>query len=253
MQQGTVLPGVGHPVEHFRNTADAVRGRTHSAADVIDTAYSMGSAVKPLVLLAGEKGFISLLKSIVENNGFNCILTEDFAEAVELAEIEQPDLISLDDMLPRGSALAARQKIYQNPGTRHIPVMILAGSSAWPEDSTMWFAESANYIMKPFLPDAFIGRLHDLVRQSSSAAGTNVLRFADTIMEYEAHGAYPVHSDHAAARSFDVHTSRIRKALCEQGEPNYIRTVGGWDTHLTSRLTALPPTSIHPKPIRAVR
>jgi CheY-like chemotaxis protein len=176
MQQGTALPGVGHPVEHFRNTADAVRGRTHSAADVIDTAYSIGPAVKPLVLLAGEKGFIRLLKYIAENNGCNCILTEDFAEAIALAEIERPDLISLDDMLPPGSALAARQKIYQNPGTRHIPVLILAGSSAWP-----------------------------LVRQSSSAAGTNVLRFADIIMEHEAYRAYRVHSDHAAAaRSVDV-------------------------------------------------
>jgi two-component system phosphate regulon response regulator PhoB len=289
MQQGTALPDVGRPVEHFRNTADVVRGRTHSAEEAIDTAYSMTPAVKPLVLLAGEKGFISLLKYIVENNGFNCILTEDLAEAIALAEIERPDLISLDDMLPRGSALATRQKIYQNLRTRHIPVLISAGSSVWPEDPTMWFTESTNYIMKPFLPDAFISRLHDLVRQSSSAVGTNVLRFADIIMEHDAHRVYRsqrcirlspvmhrvlqqlleyprkvlsrqqilatvrVHSDHAAAaRSVDVHISRIRKALCEQGEPNYIRTVRGVGYSLDAAPDGPATYIIRPKLIHAV-
>jgi two-component system phosphate regulon response regulator PhoB len=289
MQQGTAMPDVGRPVERFRNAADVVRGRAHSAAEIIDTAHSMSPAAKPLILLAGEKGFTNLLKYIAENNGFNCILTEDPAEAIALAEIERPDLISLDDMMPRGSALAARQKIYQNLRTRHIPVLILAGSSVWPEESTLWFAGSTDYIMKPFLPDAFIDRLHDLVRQSSSAVGTNVLRFADIIMEHDAHRVYRskrcirlspvehrilqqlleyprkvfsreqilatvrVHSDHAAAaRSVDVHISRIRKALCEQGEPNYIRTVRGVGYSLEAAPDDYATYIIRPKLIRAV-
>jgi two-component system phosphate regulon response regulator PhoB len=218
MQQGTAWPGVGHPVEHLRNTAGAVRGRTHSAADVIDTAYLMGPAVKPLVLLAGEKGFIRLLKRIVENNGFSCILTEDFAEAIALAEIERPDLISLDDMLPRGSTLATRRKIYQNPRTRHIPVLILAGSSAWSEGSTMWFAQSANDIVKPILPDAFIGRLHDLVRRPTSAIGTNV-RFSDIVVEHEAHRVYRSQrrypSQSGRASSFATASRRSKKSAFE--------------------------------------
>jgi two-component system phosphate regulon response regulator PhoB len=287
MQQGKALPDVGRPVELFRNTADVIQesrahfegvsatgltggggcstrvcDRTHSA-ETIGTMYSLTPAVKPLVLLAGERGFTSLLKYIVENNGFNCILTEDLAEAITLAEIERPDLIALDDMLPAGSALAVRQKIYQNLSTRHIPVLILADGSIRPEASIMSFAEGTHYILKPFLPDAFISRLHDVARQSPSAVSTNVLRFADIIMERDAHRVYrsqrcihlcPVeyrvlqqlleyprkvfsreqilatvraHSDHAAARSVDVHISRIRKALCEHGEPNYIRTVRG--------------------------
>jgi hypothetical protein len=61
MQQGTALPDVGRPVEHFRNRADGVRRRAH-AAEIIDTAHSMSPAAKPLVLVAGEKGFISLLR-----------------------------------------------------------------------------------------------------------------------------------------------------------------------------------------------
>src|SRR5689334_5097006 len=106
MQHRTALPDVGRPVEHIRNTADLIQessshfdrastpgltgGRGHSttvceqtdsAAEPMDTTFSLTPAGKPLVLLAGEKGFISLLKYIIENNGFNCILTEDFAEA----------------------------------------------------------------------------------------------------------------------------------------------------------------------------
>jgi len=315
MQHRTALPDVGRPAEYIRNTADEIQessshfdrasrpgltgGRrghstmvceqTDSAAKMIDTTYSLTPAGKPLVLLAGEKGFISLLKYIIENNGFNCILTEDFAEAIALAEIEQPDLIALDDTLPGESAMAVRKRIYQNWATRHIPALILADGSVRPEDSTMWFPEGTHYVLKPFMPEVFIGRLHDLVRQSSSTVNTNVLRFGDIVMERDAHRVYrsqrcvrlcPVeyrvlqqllehprkvlsreqildgvraHCEHPAARSIDVHISRIRKALCERCEPNYIRTVRGLGYSLDAAPDGPAAYIIHPRLIRTPR
>lgn len=309
MQQGATLPDFGCQAQHSLESAIVLQQRIHSrssatapgesegppvghheaslAPDTTDTPYSIAAVAKPVIMLVGEKGFVSLLKYIVENNGFNCILTEDPAEAIALAEIECPDVIALDDVLPAGSVLAVRQKMYQNLRSRHIPVLILAGIKVRPEDLSMCFAERTSFILKPFLPDAFISRLADLVRQSSSAVNTNVLRFFDIIMEHDAHRVYrnqrcvrlsPIeyrilqhlleyprkvlsreqilatiraHSDQAAARSVDVHISRIRKALCEQGEPNYIRTV----RNLGYALDAAPdgPTtySVRPKLIRA--
>jgi two-component system phosphate regulon response regulator PhoB len=264
------------------------RHQINRVPETIEAPRASAATAKPVILLAGEKGFVSLLKYIVENNGFNCILTEDPAEAIGLAEIEDPDVIALDDILPSGSVLAVRQKIYQNLKTRHIPVLILAGAPMQPEKLLMCLAERTTYILKPFLPDAFISRLTDLVRQSSSAANTNVLRFFDIIMEHDAHRVYrnqrcvrlsPVEyrvlqhlleyprkvlsreqilatvraqSDQAAARSVDVHISRIRKALCEQGEPNYIRTVRGVGYSLDAAPDGPATYSVRPNSIRAV-
>jgi two-component system phosphate regulon response regulator PhoB len=314
MQKVTAMPAGGRPAAHFRNPAAVgsesraqfekasatgpmgndghstmVVGRSHVATHTDDTTCSMAPAVKPLVLLAGERGFVSLLKYIIENNGFTCILTEDLAEAIALSEIERPDLIALDDMLPNGSALVARQKIFENLRTRHIPVLMLAGGSIRPEDLTMRLAAGTEYILKPFPPDAFIGRLHDLVRRSSSAVSANVLRFSDIIMDCEAHRVYrgqrcirlgPVeyrvlqklleyprkvlsreqilgtvrgHSDPGAARCIDVHMSRIRKALCEHGEPNFIRTVRGLGYSLDAAPDGPSAYIIRPNLIRVVK
>jgi len=222
----------------------------------------MTLAVKPRVLLAGDKSFISLLKYIVENEGFSSLLTDDLGEAISLAEAEQPDLIALDDVWPYGSASATRDRIGSNARTRHIPVLILAagepvGASAVPR------IDEADYILKPFAPDEFTSRLRGLLRSAPSAAEASVLRFADIVMELDAHRVYrnqrSVHLGpveyrilqqllrqprkvlsrdeimlvvkgqraDTATRSVDVHVSRIRKALCENGEADLIRTVRG--------------------------
>jgi two-component system, OmpR family, phosphate regulon response regulator PhoB len=264
------------------------RSPVRSAAETLVATPTLTSAAKPLVLLAGEKGFISLLKYIVENNGFTCIVTEDLTDAIALAEIERPDLIALDDILSPGSALAARQKIYQNLQTRHIPALILADGPVRAEESSMRFADRTTFIRKPFPPDAFITRLQDLVRQAAPAASSKLLRFSDIIMEHDAHRVYRnqrcvrlspveyrvlqqlleyprkvfsrekilatvrIHSVDAAARCVDVHISRIRKALCEHGEPNYIRTVRGLGYSLDAAPDGPATYSIRPKLVRAV-
>jgi two-component system phosphate regulon response regulator PhoB len=279
-------PAAGPLEDGGRPTTD--RGRVHPAAGRITAGPTLTPSVKPLVLLAGEKGFVSLLKYIVENNGFTCIVTEDLAEAIALAEIERPDLIALDDIVSPVSALAAREKIYQNLQTRHIPVLILADGPFQPEESSTRFADITNFIKKPFLPDAFITLLHELVRQASPAVSANVLRFSDIIMDHDAHRVYrnqrcvrlsPVeyrvlqqlleyprkvfsrerilttvrmHSVDAAARCVDVHISRIRRSLCEHGELNYIRTVRGLGYSLDAAPDGPATYSIRPKLVRAV-
>lgn len=236
-------------------------------------------------MLVGEKGLIGLLRYLIENEGFNSLLTEDLGEAVSLADSRQPHLIAMDDVAPHGAVLAARDRIYDNLRTRHIPVLILAGDFAGPEDLTARFSRVTGYVRKPFSPDVFVGELHGLLRQSSPATNVTVLKFADIVMELDAHRVYrnqravqltPVeyrilqeflkhprrvlsrdeilatvreHPDHVASRSVDVHISRIRKALCEQREPNYIRTVRGVGYSLDADTRDYRNNFVAPKPI----
>jgi two-component system, OmpR family, phosphate regulon response regulator PhoB len=258
-------------VDDLPDTASAVSGITYAPFPV----------PRPRILLGGEKDLMSLLKYIIDSNGFDCILTDNCADAIALAETEQPALIALDDTLCDESAAAAREKLYQNPKTRHIPALIMAGDPVHSEDFAAC-PDGTEYVMKPVLPEVFIGRLHDLMR-ASSGLSAKVLRFADIVMDPEAHRVYrggrcvrlgPVeyrilqhlleyprkvfsreqilasirtHSDYNAARSIDVQISRIRKALCEHGEPNYIRTVRG----LGYSLDVAPdgPAAYVPRPI----
>lgn len=220
------------------------------------------SRAKPLVLLAGETGIISLLKYIVEDNGYTCLLADNLSAAPAVAAAERPDLIALDVLQPQGCIVAIRQRLYQNRNTRRVPVLIMSATAVHPGQLTSLFVEPENVILKPFLPEAFLERVQGLLRQTLPSTNSSVLRFADIIMELEVHRVYrgrraislaPIEyrilrqllehprkvltrdrllataQDEADAtpRSIDVHISRIRKALSGHGEPNPIRTVRG--------------------------
>jgi two-component system phosphate regulon response regulator PhoB len=220
----------------------------------------MIAAAKPLVLVAGENSFAGLLAYIAQQEGFLSLFTDDLDEVISLAESKRPDLIALDDCPARGSALAVREKIHANPQLCQVPVMILLADTAEAEARDTLHLERTDYLLKPFSPDQFMARLHQLIRPSG---GRDVLGFGDLVMELDAHRVYrgkrSIHLSrveylllkhllgrprcvfsreellaavwgvdiHVIARTVDVHMSRIRKALTECGEPNCIRTVRG--------------------------
>src|ERR1700759_5279736 len=79
---------------------------SHQTNDALDTARSRALDMRPLILLAGETGFVSLLKYVAEDHGFDCIITTDFTDVIALAKAERPDVIALDDVWPHGRAYA---------------------------------------------------------------------------------------------------------------------------------------------------
>jgi two-component system, OmpR family, phosphate regulon response regulator PhoB len=221
----------------------------------------MNLAAKPVVLLAGENTFTGLLQYIVEQEGFLGLLTDDLDEVISLAEVRRPQLITLDDIAPRGSALTMREKIYASPKVGHIPVMVLLTDSAQTEELGRRQLKRTDCLLKPFSPGEFIARLHNLLRACDSRA--KVLSFADVVIELDSHRVYRGkrsvhlsrieyqllthllgsprrvfsreelltavwgHNIHIIPRTVDVHMSGLRKALSACGEPNCIRTIRG--------------------------
>ncbi|MGJ4948780.1 winged helix-turn-helix transcriptional regulator [Bradyrhizobium sp. HKCCYLS20291] len=226
-----------------------------------DEIRPMSMPSRPRILLVGDKGFTSLLKYIIEGNGFDCALTDNVTEAIASASNMRTDLIAVDDVSCGDRVAGALERLHRAPATRDVPTLIMAGMSPHPDEACVQM-DRASFILKPFLPDIFIDRLHGLLREPACSS-PRVLRFADIVMESEAHrvsrgsrcirlcpveyrilqhllesprkvfsreqilSSIRAHTQENAVRSIDVHISRIRKALCERGEPNYIRTVRG--------------------------
>ncbi|MGJ4922752.1 response regulator transcription factor [Bradyrhizobium oligotrophicum] len=231
------------------------------ASTARDEGRSISVPSRPRVLLVGDKGFTSLLKYILESNGFDCMLTGTLTDAIASAAAARPGLIALDDVSCGDRVAFALEQLHRDPATQNVPTLIMASVSPHLEEACV-HADRTSYILKPFLPDIFIDRLRGLLRESTCSS-PKVLRFADIVMESDAHrvsrgarcirlcpveyrilqqllecprkvfsreqilSSIRAHTQENAVRSIDVHISRIRKALCERGEPNYIRTVRG--------------------------
>ena len=82
-------------------------------------------------------------------DGFEVITAQDGAEAVALAEAEQPNLILMDLGLPILNGWQATQRIKSTPSTHHIPIIALT-AYALTEDRDKSLAAGCNdYESKP--------------------------------------------------------------------------------------------------------
>jgi two-component system, OmpR family, phosphate regulon response regulator PhoB len=97
---------------------------------------------------------------VLEGEGFRTMLASDGEEALRLATSELPDMILIDQSMPKiaGKEVVATLRLQQE--TREIPVLVLSGRS-W-GSANEW--PGAEFLGKPFSPDELLARVRDALR-----------------------------------------------------------------------------------------
>lgn len=90
------------------------------------------------------------IQRIVEKLGHVSYTATDGAHGVEAARAEVPDLILMDVVMPQLNGFQATRTIRRDPGTRHIPVVLVTTKDQ--DTDRMWgLRQGAQaYITKPF-------------------------------------------------------------------------------------------------------
>lgn len=115
---------------------------------------------RPRVLVAEDDPSIRLtIKYILIDEGYEVVFAEDGREAVELARKNPPDVMLLDQMMPRLSGREVLRELRDDPSTSSIPVVMLTGLAGG--DATEW--PGARFIAKPFDPAALIHSIKSIV------------------------------------------------------------------------------------------
>jgi two-component system phosphate regulon response regulator PhoB len=90
-------------------------------------------------------------------------------EAIRAAELERPDLIVLDLMLPGMSGLQVLEELRGRPETREIPVILLTARRE-EQDRIQGLRQGADdYVAKPFSPQELILRVAAVLRRVQQA------------------------------------------------------------------------------------
>jgi len=97
-------------------------------------------------------------------NYFDVIEAENGAEAIELAEREQPDFILLDVMMPGMDGFETCRRLKSAPGTMHIPVVMLTGLDQREDRLRGLDAGADDFLSKPFPDTALFTRVSSLIR-----------------------------------------------------------------------------------------
>ena len=119
-----------------------------------------------VVLVAEDDPSVRMtIEFVLNDEGFEVLLAEDGEQALSLALETKPDVILLDQIMPKMDGKEVLMALRNDASTKDIPVLVLTGMargepSEWP---------GAIFIGKPFSPDALVQRIREVL---GAAPGT---------------------------------------------------------------------------------
>jgi putative two-component system response regulator len=107
---------------------------------------------------------LRLVKSCLNNQGFDVLLAESGKDALKVLEGEIPDLILLDIMMPDMDGFEVCKLLKEKESTKNIPVIFLTAKSD-PDDVVEGFRFGAvDYLKKPFNVSELLARVNTHVK-----------------------------------------------------------------------------------------
>ena len=141
----------------------------------------MDTSKVKILIADDEPDIIDFLQYNLKKEGFQVFVARDGAEALEIAQQEQPHLICLDIMMPKMDGVEVCRRIRENPDFKQMMIVFL---TARDEDFTQVAALDVggdDYITKPIRLRVFISRLYALLRRLEKQASFDVSEFDNTI------------------------------------------------------------------------
>jgi two-component system, OmpR family, alkaline phosphatase synthesis response regulator PhoP len=113
----------------------------------------------PKVLVAEDDPSVRMtLEFVLEDEGFEVLMAHDGEQALKLAREHIPDVILLDQIMPKMDGKEVYSALRSDSQTSGIPVLVLTGMSreqqAWP---------GAHFVGKPFSPEDLIAQIRNAI------------------------------------------------------------------------------------------
>ena len=121
--------------------------------------------MKKILIIDDEKDMRVYLEAVFRKAGYETESAADGDEGVRLAEAHQPDLITLDVLMPKKSGVKAFRALRTSKKTASIPIIVLTGLTR-SDDFFGDFGELPRpeaVIEKPIDRDAFLEKVGDLI------------------------------------------------------------------------------------------
>ena len=220
--------------------------------------------IRPTVLLVeDEPAQREMLTYNLEAEGFDVITADNGEDGLILVDENDPDLIVLDWMMPQLSGIEVCRRLKSNSKTRQIPVIMLSARAEEVDRVRGLETGADDYVVKPYSVIELMARVKAHLRRIRAAAVGDRLEYADIMLDPETHKVFRSQSElklgptefrllstfmekpgrvwsrdqlldrvwgrdiYVDTRTVDVHVGRLRKALCQYGGDDPLRTVRG--------------------------
>ncbi len=128
---------------------------------------------KPKILIIeDERGLVEPLTYNLEREGFEVLASYDGQDGLRQAQLQLPDLIVLDLMLPLKPGLEVCRELRAGSQTREIPIVMVT-AKAEESDQLVGFAIGADdYVTKPYSMKVLIERIKKELRRRREREAT---------------------------------------------------------------------------------
>ncbi len=127
--------------------------------DLLSPELAAGISRRPKILVVeDDRDLAVLLRRQLESEGYQVLLASGGEDALWLAREAQPQLITLDIMLPDLDGFAVLERLKANPLTSGIPVVIV---SVMTETERGYSLGAVDYIVKPFEEEQLFEAVRD--------------------------------------------------------------------------------------------
>ena len=106
-----------------------------------------------------------LINRCLNKEQLNVVIASSGEEGLKLAEELQPNIISLDVMMPQRDGWSILSSLKENPQTAHIPVIMM---TIIDEKNKGYNLGAADYILKPINRQQLINVLHKYIQVPAS-------------------------------------------------------------------------------------
>lgn len=214
--------------------------------------------MKNILIIDDDINIGNMLEEVLEKEGYEVTRAYSGTEALLVLEVQRPDLVLLDLMLP---GLNGEEVL---PKVKGVPVIVVSAKAAIDDKVELLMSGAADYITKPFSTKELLARI--AVQLRNAAAGVkagNVLRFDEIEMDIYAHEVHVCEKEVRLTKtefailkllmqnpaqviaksvildrigeetpdcmesSLKVHISNLRKKLRDVGGKDYIEAVWG--------------------------
>jgi two-component system phosphate regulon response regulator PhoB len=213
--------------------------------------------VKPAILIVeDEPSQREILCYNLEAEGYEVLIAENGEEALLVVDEASPDIILLDWMMPLVSGIEVCRRLKLNRETREIPIIMLSARSEEVDKVRGLETGADDYMIKPYSVIELLARVRGQLRRTRAAAmdivldaetfevfrdnqplklGPTEFRLLSVFMEKPRRvwsrdqlldRVWSRETD-VETRTVDVHIGRLRKALCQNGGTDLLRTVRG--------------------------
>jgi len=106
---------------------------------------------------------LHLFQNMLEKGGFKTLVADNGEEGIRQAQLERPDCILMDVVMPGINGFQATRKLTQDPATSNIPVIMITNKDQ--ETDKIWGMRqgAVEYLVKPITGKELVAKINQVM------------------------------------------------------------------------------------------